>query len=104
MTVAQRFGVNLARCRKDAGLSQEELAWGASVHRTEISQLERGLRIPRIDTLVKLATTVDVKPEVLLAGIVWTPGNVRLGRFVEAEVPGLGIVQRKIVVERPSNS
>ncbi|HEY2334012.1 MAG TPA: helix-turn-helix transcriptional regulator [Solirubrobacterales bacterium] len=100
MTVAKQFGANLAARRKDAGLSQEELAWGASVHRTEISQLERGLRIPRIDTLVKLATTVGIKPEVLLAGIVWTPGNVRLGRFVEAEVPGLGTVHRRVRVER----
>lgn len=39
---AARFGDNLARCRKRADLSQDELALVASLHRTEISNLERG--------------------------------------------------------------
>jgi transcriptional regulator with XRE-family HTH domain len=53
--IAARFGDNLAHCRKRADLSQDELNVLASVHRTEVSQLERGLRLPRIDTLVKLS-------------------------------------------------
>lgn len=81
MTVAQRFGDNLARRRKAADLTQEEASFAAGVHRTEIGLLERGRRIPRIDTLVKLAATVGVKPEDLLEGIVWEPGTVRAGRF-----------------------
>lgn len=53
MTVAQQFGANLARIRKRADMSQETLAWGASLHRTEISHLERGLRVARVDTVAK---------------------------------------------------
>jgi transcriptional regulator with XRE-family HTH domain len=53
--VAARFGANLARQRERAGITQEELSFGASLHRTEIGLLERGGRIPRIDTLAKLA-------------------------------------------------
>jgi hypothetical protein len=29
MTIAKRFGANLARCRKEAGLSQEEASYRA---------------------------------------------------------------------------
>ena len=54
MDIAAQFGDNLVRVRKLTGVSQDELSIRASVHRTEISQLERGLRIPRIDTLAKL--------------------------------------------------
>lgn len=54
-TVARQFGKNLHRERKRAGLSQEEVGFRASLHRTEIGLLERGARTPRIDTLVKLA-------------------------------------------------
>lgn len=54
MDAATRFGDNLVRCRKLADLSQDELSVRASVHRTEISQLERGPCIARIDTLAKL--------------------------------------------------
>lgn len=44
MNVAEHFGHNLRRARKQAGLSQEELAVRASLHRTEIGLVERGER------------------------------------------------------------
>lgn len=80
---AARFGDNLARHRKRADLSQEELSYLASLHRTEISQLERGLRLCRIDTLVKLAASLEVSADDLLDGITWTLGDYRPGGFVE---------------------
>lgn len=79
--IAARFGDNLARCRRQADLSQDELSVRASVHRTEISQLERGLRIARIDTLVKLAGSLEISPGELLAGMAWDPGGTRIGKF-----------------------
>jgi len=60
--IAERFAQTLARTRRRKGLSQEALSVRASVHRTEISQLERGLRTPRIDTLVKLAAGLEALP------------------------------------------
>jgi transcriptional regulator with XRE-family HTH domain len=81
--VAARFGDNLARCRKLADLSQEELSVRASLHRTEISQLERGLRTARVDTLVKLLGSLEVSAEELLVGLDWTPGDVRYGTFAD---------------------
>lgn len=81
MDIAARFGDNLARCRRRADLSQDELSVRASVHRTEISQLERGLRIARIDTLIKLAGSLEVSTDELLVGIDWVPGDRRIGRF-----------------------
>jgi len=83
--VARRFGRNLARARKAAGLSQEEAGIRASLHRTEIGLLERGERIPRIDTAAKLAGAVGVPVGDLLASIEWTPGDVRPGGFVEGD-------------------
>jgi transcriptional regulator with XRE-family HTH domain len=81
MDFAARFGDNLVRCRKLAELSQDELSVRASVHRTEISQLERGVRVARADTLVKLAGGLECDPNELLKGISWDPGDVRHGRF-----------------------
>jgi transcriptional regulator with XRE-family HTH domain len=80
-SVATAFGKNLARHRRRSGLSQEALAFRASVHRTEIGLLERGERLPRIDTTIKLAAALGVAPEALLAGIAWSPGAVTAGRF-----------------------
>lgn len=79
--IAALFGENLARCRKRADMSQEDLGVRASLHRTEISQLERGLRVARIDTLVKLAGALGVSPSELIEGIDWSPGSTTVGEF-----------------------
>ena len=82
MSVAERFGENLMVYRRRAGLSQEELGFRASLHRTEIGELERGVRVPRIDTLVKLAGALSVPPGDLLKGVAWKAGKTRPGRFL----------------------
>jgi transcriptional regulator with XRE-family HTH domain len=79
--IARRFGQNLRRARKRAAMSQEELAIGASLHRTEIGLIERGHRVARIDTLIKIASALDVSPLELLEGIHWTIGGPTRGRF-----------------------
>jgi len=81
VSVAERFGANLLRERKRAGLSQEQLGFKASLHRTEISLLERGTRVPRIDTCLKLVGALGIAPADLLTGISWTPPQAQPGRF-----------------------
>ena len=80
--VAGQFAANLRRARRQAGLSQEEVGWLASLHRTEISLLETGARTPRIDTLVKLAAALGIRIDcALLEGITWNTGSTQLGAF-----------------------
>jgi transcriptional regulator with XRE-family HTH domain len=79
--VAERFAANLLEARKAADVSQEELSFRASLHRTEVSQLERALRVPRIDTLAKLCGALGIEAGVLMAGIRWTPPTVLSGGF-----------------------
>lgn len=100
MNCADRFAQNLRRYRRRAGLSQEQVGFRADLHRTEISLLERGARIPRIDTVVKLAGALEISLPDLLDGMVWTPGSTTEGRFIETAVPGLGLVTRRFEVER----
>jgi hypothetical protein len=44
MTVAERFSRNLVAARKRASLTQEDIAFRAALHRTEIGLLERAVR------------------------------------------------------------
>lgn len=82
VSVARQFGTNLRIARKRAGLSQEEVGSRASLHRTEIGLLERGARVPRIDTLIKLASCLGIRIDcALLDGITWTPGTSQAGGF-----------------------
>ncbi len=80
-TVALRFGANLQRNRRKIRLSQEALARVVDIHRTEISQLERGLRLARLDTILKLSAGIEASPCVLLAGLEWLPGHYVEGKF-----------------------
>jgi transcriptional regulator with XRE-family HTH domain len=79
--IATYFGRNLARARRRAGLSQEELGVRATLHRTEIGLLERGERLPRIDTVMKVAGALSIAPTELIDGIEWSPGSTNLGEF-----------------------
>ena len=80
--IARQFAANLRKARHRAGLSQEEVGWLASLHRTEIGLLERGARVPRIDTLIKLAAALGIRIDcALLEGIEWTPGKTEAGAF-----------------------
>lgn len=87
---AQRFGRNLFMARSRIGYSQERLAGLCSLHRTEIGLLEKGRRLPRIDTLIKIATALEVRADELLRGIVWNlPAPMQDGSFV-IETPRIG--------------
>jgi transcriptional regulator with XRE-family HTH domain len=72
--LGRHFGENLVRCRKWVRLSQEELARGAALHRTEIGMLEHGRRVPSIETLIKVSRTLNIPEASLLDGIDWVPG------------------------------
>jgi transcriptional regulator with XRE-family HTH domain len=74
MEPVEQFAANLRRYREDQALSQEELAFRAGIHRTEISLLERAGREPRLGTIVKLADALRVSPSDMLADI---PGERR---------------------------
>jgi transcriptional regulator with XRE-family HTH domain len=65
----QQFGSNLRGERKRAGLSQEDLAFKAGLHRTEVSLIERGEREPRLETILKLSRGLEVLPATLIEGI-----------------------------------
>lgn len=80
--LADRFGRNLSRQRRLAGLNQQDLGERAQMSRTEISAIERGLRLPRLDTILKVAAGVETSICELLAGLPrWRPGYRVKGGF-----------------------
>lgn len=58
-TVEVAFGHVLRNLRKKHHLSQEELGLRSGCHRTYISLLERGLKGPTLQTILKLADAMQ---------------------------------------------
>lgn len=64
-----QFGESVRRSWRRAGLSQEELAHAAGLHRTYIGSIERGERNLSIGNAWALADALDVPLTVLLSAI-----------------------------------
>jgi transcriptional regulator with XRE-family HTH domain len=62
----QVLAKNIRQLRKDLGISQEELAHRAKVHRTFVGAIERSEQNISIDNIEKIAKALEVKPHQLL--------------------------------------
>ena len=60
MDVRARLARNLRKLRLARGWSQEDFADRAGIHRTYVSDLERGARNPTISVVDKLAKGLEV--------------------------------------------
>jgi transcriptional regulator with XRE-family HTH domain len=60
------FAANVRRRRLELGLSQEELAEAAGVHRTYVGMLERGEKNVTIYNIERIALALHVEPASLL--------------------------------------
>ncbi len=69
MVKPEIVGRVLTEYRERKGLTQDVLSGLAGLDRTHYSKLERGLRIPTLDTLFKIGQALDVPPHMLLKSI-----------------------------------
>jgi len=58
--IRARFGQRLREVRRARGLSQEELAFKAGLHRTYVSSAERGQRNVGLVNVERLAQALDI--------------------------------------------
>lgn len=87
----KQFGATLRRLRTMADISQEELGNRCGLHRTEISLLERGLRGPRMCTLLLLATELEVPLTVLVEDLAVPKARPRASRLPRANAASGGV-------------
>jgi len=58
---------NIAKIRKEKGITQEALAYQAGLNRAYIGYIERGERKPSIETIEKIAKALQIKFENLVS-------------------------------------
>ena len=60
------FAQVLRRLRQEKKFSQEKFAFEAGLHRTYVSQLERGLKSPSLETMGQIAKVLGIKLSALM--------------------------------------
>lgn len=68
-TVLHAFSLELRECRREAGLSQEELAARADLSARHISFLETGKRQPSLAALISLSRGLGISLAALASAI-----------------------------------
>lgn len=67
LSIKQRFGLAIKQRRGELGISQEELAFRSGLHRTYISDIERGIRNPSLENIEKLVKALEISISILFA-------------------------------------
>ncbi len=67
--INKALGRVLVKYRIIAKISQEELADRAGIHRTYVSQIERGLKSPTLSVLFEISKSLNIKASSLIAEI-----------------------------------
>jgi transcriptional regulator with XRE-family HTH domain len=70
-----RLGAVVRACRHRLGITQEELAWRANIHRTYLADIERGKRNVTLRTVANLAKTLQITIGHLFAHITAPSGT-----------------------------
>lgn len=73
----RRFGEQVRKRRLKLGLTQEAVAERAGLHPVYVSLVERGLRNPSLDNVVRLAIGLQCDPGRLVTGLDKLPGRSR---------------------------
>jgi transcriptional regulator with XRE-family HTH domain len=67
--VRERFGYAVKRRREELGLTQEDLAERAGIHRTYLSDVERGARNLSLVNIERLAAALSIRMSKLFESV-----------------------------------
>lgn len=101
------LGKRIANRRQQAGLKQNVLAEKLGISNNYLSSIERGKEKPSLEILVRICTTLQVTPDYLLLGNMYSnnvPQNISDGlRLCSREDLALLSVMMQHMVERQKN-
>lgn len=79
---SELFGLRVRLFRLQQNIPQEELAQRVKLSRVHISHLERGERLPSLETFINIANALHVSADDLLAGQI----NATIPHYLQEEV------------------
>lgn len=77
------IGVNIKNKRESRSWNQEELAAKTNLSAAYIGMIERGEKIPKLETFVRIANALDATSDELLEGVIDRGFEIRLTKYYE---------------------
>ena len=66
---AQTIGSRIREARRALGISMEDLSHLSELSLTSVGKIERGTQSPSAETLVRIATVLEIDPGSLISGL-----------------------------------
>jgi len=90
------IGRRIRKKRLSHGWKQEELAEKAGLSSSYIGMIERGEKMPSLETFIAIANALEVSSDELLAGVLKKGYEIRMSEYTE-KIRELNRKNRKIV-------
>lgn len=91
------IGRRIRECREARGLKREALAEMTDLSVSYMSALERGEKLPKLDTFIRIANTLEVTSDTLLAGVLHVENRIVASQLSERLAALEVSQQRKIL-------
>lgn len=84
------IGRQIRKRRAELGLTQEKLAERCDLSLSYMGAVERGDKIPSLETFIRIANALEVSSDRLLSGVLLVGGHIVASELYEAmkELPG----------------
>lgn len=87
------IGKRIRKFREAKGWRQEDFAEKIGLSVTYTGMIERGEKVPKLETFITIANVLEVSADLLLADVLLTGYNVKSSEMTE-EISGLSPVER----------
>lgn len=92
------IGIRLREARLNKGYTQQALADQADIGIVYISEIERGIKMPSINTFIRIIEALDVSADYVLRDRL-TIGKQYLNNEITEKLNGLSPQQRKTIMD-----
>ena len=86
----EKIGLFIAKCRREKNMTQEDLAEKAGLTTNYIGMVERGEKIPSLETFIKILNALGVSADMVLSEVLdtgYTVKNSMLNEKLEKLTP-----------------
>lgn len=91
------IGRNIRKCREAQGIKRERLAEMTDLSVSYVSALERGEKLPKLDTFIRIANTLQVSSDALLVDVL-AVGNTIVASEVSDKLARLSSSEQRRIM------